>query len=327
MAGIFPLCGAMALLLAPPSAADKLPSARTGPEAAPEATPSNAITDPFGDDEESSSSPADVPDETKAEAGTASEPETAPADPATPAGPTAKAAAPSVSGPLAPPPSGAVLTATAAPPLKPIPIRWRLNVSLGVGATRISDNAFSGLSESRQALGAAPVVAFDWRIRPGGVLFIGGGLTYRNALRGGGIHDALNTEFALHEALAFARASLSLVEGLDLFADLGVGPSFVRIDVTASDESTTGSQRNALVVAEGAGGVALSLPKAWLPRKRASRVTGGLSASVGYALRNVLTVDPTLDRDDDAITTTSVPLGDVTLRGLSWRLGVFVRFM
>lgn len=207
------------------------------------------------------------------------------------------------------------------------PIRWRFDASLGAGATWVTDDAFLGLSESPSVLGAAPMLRFDWRLRPGGYLFIGGGAMYRGTRRGGSINETLGTRLRVDEPVVFARFSLMPVEGFDVFADLGVGPSFVYLEVEDSGFDTFASQRDVLVTADLMAGVAVYLPKKWLPRKGASRVTVGLSGSLGYTLRNTLRIDPEIEREDDALPTAALPLGDVAMRGLSWRAGLFLRFM
>ena len=70
----------------------------------------------------------------------------------------------------------------------------------------------------------------------------------------------------------------------------------------------------------------LYLPKRWLPRRGASRVTGGLELAAGYTWRKSVDVRPTLATDEDPIATQGTEFGDVAIRGFAWRLGVFVRF-
>ncbi|MEM6990774.1 MAG: hypothetical protein AAF721_09760 [Myxococcota bacterium] len=301
----------------PADPVDKLP--RTAVTAPPTAAPDGAETEaPPGPAPESSAT---------SDPWLSPEAESEPSETTTAATPPAKTARPAKVGEYAAPPSTAVVTATANT-RKPVPIRWRFDVAGGLGVTRVTDPAFLGLSESRAILGAAPMLRFDWRVRPDGFLFAGAGVKYRGTRRATSIADgAFDTRLHLDEAVAFARVSLMPIEGIDLFADLGVGPSVARVRVTANGSDATGSQRDVLVTADAAAGLSLYLRKSWLPRKAASRMTAGVTGSLGYTIRNALTIDPTLSREDDAITTESLPLGDVVMRGLSWRLGIFVRFM
>lgn len=221
-----------------------------------------------------------------------------------------------------------VATAAAPAPAPARPIRWRLDASLGVAATRVTDDGFTGLSDRPSLLAAAPMLRLDWRVRPRGHLFLGGGVLYRGTRRSASVlAGAVHTQLRLNETLAFGRVSMMAIEGLDVFVDVGVGPSFARVDVASSGSNIHGETRDVLFAAEAAAGVSLYLPKAWLPRKQAGRATGGLSASLGYTLREPLRVDPALDREEDAIAIDALPWGDVSMRGLSWRFGVFVRFM
>lgn len=226
------------------------------------------------------------------------------------------------------PPSTTITRSAAAPTRAPVPIRWRLDLTMAVAATAVTDPAFPGLSEARSVLGPSPQVRFDWRIDPSGYVFVGGGVQYRGTRRDGMLHDgAFTTTLALDEALVFARLTLMPVEGLDLFADVGAGPSFARLSLESAASQQRGTQRQALAVFDVRSGVNLYLPKKWLPNKQAARVTPGVTASLGYTFRNTLTIEPTLEQEDDAISTSTQPLGDVALRGLSWSAGLFVRFM
>ena len=306
---------AMMVLVGSMAPADKLP------RSTPADAPADADPDPFAAPPPSAA-PADTP--------TASPP---PTDPAADAPESATPLEPSPSGEPAPstapaaPGDTTVVTASAPAPRPPRPIRWRLDFSLGAGATFVTDDAFLGLSDARSILGAAPQVRFDWRLRPAGYLFIGGGAMYRGTRRAGSINDTLNTSLQVDEPIVFARLSLMPTEGVDVFADLGVGPSFTRIDVEDTAFENFATQRNVLVAADAMAGLSLYLPKKWLPRKAASRVTAGLTGSLGYTIRNTLTVAPELDREDDSLPTRAPTLGDVAMRGLSWRAGLFIRFM
>ncbi len=287
----------------PPSTAAESPPADPPSADPPSASPALSADPPAT---ETPSSDADPPSTTTADGSTDTKPAT--------------------SAPGYPAPTVGVVAS--APPPKSVPLRWRFDLSLGMAATRVGDQAFLGLSRSRSVLGASPSLRFDWRVRPGGAVFVGGGVLYRGTRRGTSLRNgAVDTELAHDEALTFVRVSLMPVEGLDIFADLGVGPSVARVGLRDTGSDIRASQRDVLVVADGAAGVSLYLPKRWLPRKQAARATGGLTASFGYTIRNALRIDPTLSQEPDAIRTVSLPLGDVSMRGLSWSVGVFVRFM
>jgi hypothetical protein len=55
--------------------------------------------------------------------------------------------------------------------------------------------------------------------------------------------------------------------------------------------------------------------------------TGGSDSGSTAEYRTSIDVRPTIDRADDAIPTRSPDLGDLALRGVLWRVGVFVRVM
>ena len=114
-----------------------------------------------------------------------------------------------------------------------------------------------------------------------------------------------------------------MVEGVDLFVQAGGGVSIVDFNV---DSTQYAAQRALAGVVDGQGGAAIYLPKRWLRRRGASRVTGGLEFAAGYSWRSAIDVRPQISTDEDPIPTTGAPLGDLSLRGVQWRVGLFLRF-
>ena len=55
-------------------------------------------------------------------------------------------------------------------------------------------------------------------------------------------------------------------------------------------------------------------------------MTGGLEFAAGYSWRSAIDVRPQISTDEDPIPTTGAPLGDLSLRGVQWRVGLFLRF-
>lgn len=239
----------------------------------------------------------------------------------------------------APPP-----TANPAPtPIAPIPppparpIRWRLDFGLGTGATVVGDLGYRAFADNRTLLHLDTSAIFDFRLAEGR-FFLGGGVAYGFARRIDYAYgDDLSTYLGLHEPRVVGRASFMAIEGVDVFARAGVGPSFVDFDFESSygtydyDSNDYGYQvayqRAVLPRVDGQAGLSLYLPKRWLPRKQASRVGAGLELSMGYTWRGNVEVRPPLDRTDDPLRVTAPNWGDLSLRGLSWGLGLFVRVM
>ncbi len=92
------------------------------------------------------------------------------------------------------------------------------------------------------------------------------------------------------------------------------------------------SQQNATQTAvlpriDSQAGLSLYLPKAWLPRKQAARVTGGLNLGLGYVWRGRVDAQPALEQGDEPLPAQTSPWGDLSLGGLSWSVGLFVRVM
>jgi hypothetical protein len=78
---------------------------------------------------------------------------------------------------------------------------------------------------------------------------------------------------------------------------------------------------------DGRAGLLLYLPKAWLPRKQASRVSAGLELGLGYAWRGQREVRPVLQQDSDPLRATTARWGELALHGLCWGVGAFLRVM
>lgn len=277
------------LLLAPPTATDRAvePVAVEAPAAAPEPAP---VTTP---------EPAPAPTTG------AINPWSGPIGPATAVQPQ----------PYTPPPPP--------PPPKKFadrPIRHRVDLYAAVGAEAHRDPAWRAFGD-RVTTNLNLGVRADFRLASG-PLFLGGGLGFRRLSDEGDIHGALATRARVREPLAFLRLSFVAREGLDLFVQAGGGPSIVDIDLS----SGRARQRSVAAAVDGLAGLALYLPKRWLPRRGSSRVTGGLELAAGYIWRSRQDVRPDYVTDEDPIPTTTASLGDLSLRGVTWRFGLFLRF-
>jgi hypothetical protein len=208
----------------------------------------------------------------------------------------------------------------------PRPLRWRIDVALGLGGDAIFDPGYRAFDDGDRSL-----LGLDLRLRAdgrlgGGRLFLGGGLAYQRLGTDGSPYDgALDTELVVHEPLAFARLSVVAVEGIDFFGELAAGPTIAEIEIFGDPERA--HQRAVTGTFTAQAGTLLYFPRPWLPRRGAARATAGLELALGYVLRGALDVEPTPQTEDDAIATESVGFGDVALRGIAWRLGVVVRFM
>lgn len=209
-----------------------------------------------------------------------------------------------------------------------LPIRWRLDLGIAGGTTFVPDTAFFAFTPGRRHLTGFTIDGrIDFPIIEGRA-FIGGGLSYRRTGRSDGLYDGrLDTTLLVQDPLALGRFSFRFTDGIDAYAQVSGGPSIIDITTSNSSVDRNGSQRKVTGAFEAVGGLAVYLPKKWLPRKGSSRLTAGFDAALGYGFRGRLDVAPNLETEDDVITTTSTSLGDVALRGLVWRAGLFVRFM
>lgn len=263
-----------------------------------------------------------TPLEAPAEA--AAPPESAPTPEPPPPAATSFPPPPPVTTP--PPPDDRPPTASgrrAAPARPDRPIRWRVDLLGALGTTRIRDTAWRAYDDNRGAFQLSATVRADAPLGSGRV-FLGGGATFRRFASYGRIHEVLTyNDVRVREPLAFARVAIRLVEGADIVAQAGGGVSIV--DLTMGT-TFVASQRTIAPLIDGLAGVNLYLPKRWLPRRGASRVTGGLELAAGYTWRKSVDVRPTLATDEDPIATQGTEFGDVAIRGFAWRLGVFVRF-
>lgn len=271
----------------------------------------------------------------------AAEPDPAPAAEPAPAPAPMPMPVPAPAPAAAQPPAGSPKPDAAPPPPPrrertwPVrPIRWRLDIAGELGSSVVYDPAWGAFDTyNRSVFHLGATVRGDVRLA-GGRLFLGGGATFRRFASSGTIYGIFDNDILVREPLAFARLSVVALEGLDIFVQAGGGPSFARIDtrsVQFNDDYrfssyAAGTQRAVLGVADAQAGVSLYLPKNWLPRRGSSRVTAGVEIAAGYTFRSQLAVRPELVTDDDPITTHSTDLGDVAMRGLTWRFGLFLRF-
>jgi hypothetical protein len=219
-------------------------------------------------------------------------------------------------------------TATVVPEPRPTrpdrPIRYRIDLQLEGGTHEVAHRSFDAFSTSSTLGGVAAGVRVDYRLAQGRV-FVGGGLSYRRFASARDLpYGSLATNVRVQEPLLFLRLSLMALEGVDLYLEPGGGPTIVDLEVTSS---RTARQRTIAGTFNGLAGVALYLPKAWLPNKGASRVTAGLDFGLGYGWRSPISVRPSPETDDEPLATSSVPFGELVLRGAIWRAGLFIRFM
>lgn len=204
------------------------------------------------------------------------------------------------------------------------PLRWRVDLAGGIGTTLLRDTAWRAFDDHRNALQLSATIRADAPLA-GGRVFLGGGATFRRFAGQGSVYSAAYTEARVRDPIAFVRASIVAVEGIDVVLQAGGGPSVVTLYVD-SDTQFAG-QRRVVGMVDGLGGVALYLPKRWLPGRGAARATAGIELGVGYTWRGKVDVRPSLPVGEEPIGTTSASLGDVALRGVTWRFGLFVRFM
>lgn len=210
------------------------------------------------------------------------------------------------------------------PPRPDRPIRWRVDLAGGIGTTLLRDTAWRAFDDHRNALQLSATLRVDAPLA-GGRVFLGGGATFRRFAGQGSLYSAAYTEAKVREPIAFVRASIVAVEGIDVILQAGGGPSVVTLYVD-SDTQYSG-QRRVVGMVDGLGGVALYLPKRWLPGRGAARATAGLELGVGYTWRGKVDVRPQPSVGEEPIGTTPASLGDLALRGVTWRFGLFVRFM
>jgi hypothetical protein len=152
---------------------------------------------------------------------------------------------------------------------------------------------------------------------------VGGGLAYRRVVGSGDVHeDLFEIDLVVQEPLLFGRAGLMVLDGFDLYAELGGGPSVV--DVTARGPGEA-ERRRVTGMFHSMVGVNL-LPGRWMPRRWSSWLRFGIDAGVGYGFRGTgdLALTPSTGRGSIDVRPTS--FGDVMLRGFMWRLGGFLQF-
>ena len=294
----------------------------SAPEGAPTADPTEAPADGETPAEADPSAPpadATTPAEGTAPADGTAQPDPSWDDPA--AQPAAEA--PASGAPLAAQ-SPATAPPQPAPPPPPRPIRWRLDLGVSAGNTLVADRGYLAFSERRNLFGGTASAVFDFRLAEGRV-FLGGGLAYQGLSREGDAYGSdVFTNISIHEPEVRGRVSIMAIEGVDAFARVGVVPSIVDLSFDTFEAAT---QRAVLPRVEGQAGLSLYLPKEWLPRKQAGRITAGLQLGMGYTWRGVIDVQPTLVQDEDPLEATTSPLGELSLHGMSWRAGIFLRVM
>lgn len=195
------------------------------------------------------------------------------------------------------------------------------------GTNVVFHPSYLGFDDDRQLPGFDAAVRLDYRAGDGR-MFLGGGVFYRRFASGGNVFDAVDYDaIAVHEPGLALRLAFMAVEGIDAYVELAGAPTIMDISMNYDGTASGATQRKVTGMGSGMGGVLLYLPKRWLPRKGSSRVTLGIDAGIGYAFRGNVAVQPTPQVADDAIDTRTAPLGDVVTRGLTWRMGLFLRVM
>lgn len=202
-------------------------------------------------------------------------------------------------------------------------IRWRIDPFAEIGTLTVLDRGYAAFDDNRSLTQVGVGLRVDRRIGRSPVR-LGGSVRYAHATSSADPFG-LRTRLRLHGVLAAVRASVVLVEGVDILASIEAGPQFTRANV-ASDQGNA-SSRKVLGAIVPKAGIALYLPKQWLPPRGAARFTGGFEFNVGYAVHTMLRLRAEPDVADDAIDTRGVSLGDVRLHGVVWSFGLFARFM
>jgi hypothetical protein len=204
------------------------------------------------------------------------------------------------------------------------PIRYRLDLQLDGGTHVVPHGSFDAFATESNLAGLGVGMRVDFRLAEGR-LFLGGGLAYRRYGSSRRAFDGLlDNELRVQEPLLFVRLSFMALEGLDVYVEPGGGPSIVDVEIASSRAAR---QRSVTGMFNALAGVALYLPKAWLPNKGASRFTAGVDLGLGYGWRGSIEVQPSPSTDDEPLSTSSVRFGDLALRGFIWRAGLFLRFM
>ena len=206
----------------------------------------------------------------------------------------------------------------------PRPIRWRFDPFVEIGTTTVIDPGYRAFDGGRNLVHSGTGFRIDARLR--GPVFLGTGVRYGYA----GTHrapyeGALRTKLAMHEVQIIARLSIVLREGIDLIGQVDAGPSFRRVQLDSRERATQTRSLGGSFAARG--GISLYLPKAWLAAKGAARATVGIDLLFGSTMRTPLRARPRPSGADDDIATVGTPIGDVTVTGFTWTLGVFVRVM
>lgn len=226
-----------------------------------------------------------------------------------------------------PPPAPAIDTPHPPAPKKtraPRPIRWRFDPFLELGTLTIADPGYRAFDSGRNLVQLGTGLRIDARV--GGRVFFGTGLRYGFARTDRGIYDgALRTRLVMHEPQLLARLAIVLVEGVDVVGQLDGGPSFRRVELDSDERSTRTRSIGGSFAARA--GLSLYLPKAWLVAKGAARATAGIDLLFGSALRTKLGGRPHPDAAKDDIGITGQPIGEITMSGFVWTIGLFVRVM
>ncbi len=225
-------------------------------------------------------------------------------------------------------PEAAVET-EAAPKLPPspvwpdIPVRWRVEFMIGAGTSSFYGRDYTFFDDDDRRM-VNPVVELRADAKLAGPFYLGGGFGYRFGESSASPFGDGQSSLKLHEPRGFMRFSYEPVQGVDVYGDLALGLAVVDYVV---ELDTRSEERRYAFVGDALVGTALSLPKRWLPRRGSSRTTVGLDFGIGYSYRSPVEIQPSFELDDEPISTDFSSFGKLSLHGLTWRLGVFVRFM
>ena len=204
------------------------------------------------------------------------------------------------------------------------PIRYRLGAFVGGGTSLFRDPAYRAFSDGRTGANTELGARADFRLGETRG-FLGMGATFRRLVSSGDMYNGLiTTTLRIEEPVFFVRASVALADGVDVYLEPGAGPSVINIRMQSTE---LGRQKIVRAMINGLGGVTVYLPKRWLPRRGSSRVTAGVDLGFGYTWRSTLRAALVPDTDDEPIDTEGVDLGHMSLRGFTWRLSAFIRFM
>lgn len=227
--------------------------------------------------------------------------------------------------------------------------KWRLDFAVGGGQSFIYDDTFRYFNDygdvdagqwwSRINLGFA--IGDEGRVSLGPALGWERSSSHSygyelDANWGGEYYDSASLQF--DDLSLGLRANLVLVEGIDFFADLRGGLVLGQAWLPFSPPVRVENHDFVRGMGSLGLGFSLYLPRRWLPRKGAAHVDVGIDIEAVYKVRgNVDFRYLRVERDEDELrepgaSATEIPtqlpeLGTLQPSALSWRTGLFIRFM